>query len=351
VWKPLAFLGIAVTAAGLGFTWHAIADPNRAQAAASKMSFAVFETDADVPLSVDGYLISGSYLKQNTDHFVLTVRAGSSVPNSVVIVSDRPVQLTPANGEVGLPRVQEGTSSKAQAELYYLLFHPSASANTITAEFSAPSTVRIDNQHGSVLATLPSISGHTGPIVPGSSSSDLDLLVGYHLEQGKVYEDFPHRSPDTAGVTSYILFDTPAQLSVPKNLSITERLAGGATGLNRGDIKQDLPATGGVKGPDFVWQSDSGLSPTLIAVSRAAEQDYASDEFRSGVAFAISAAALIALLQEGPARLRGRRRRLAGAVPAEGTEGDPAAPADSGTAEPDDDDTGPEPATDGPPPA
>lgn len=321
MWKPLAFLGIAIAAAGLGFTWHAIADPNRAQAVPTNMSIAIYETDPGVPLSVDGYLIPAGHLAQESDEFYFTVRADSTAPNSVVIISNQPLDYSPYSGSgVALPSVQEA-SGDASASLHYLLFRPTTSSNTITAGFRAPGTVRIDGQDGDTAAALPSISGHAMSNIPGDP---LELMTGYRLEQDTVYEDIPHDSPDTSDIIPYTNVETPDQLRMPKSLTITERLIGGAEGLGRSDIKQDLPATGGVKGPDFVWQSDSGMSPTLVAVSRTSEQDYASDEFRSGVAFAISAAALIALLQEGPTRvLRRRSRRLAGAQAAEGDSGTP----------------------------
>jgi hypothetical protein len=310
VWKPLVFFGIAVTAAGLGFAWHAIADPNRAQAVPTPMSFAVFETNSDVPLYVDGHLLPGSCCALGKfDKFTLTVRPGSVAPNSVVLISNQRIQYSSSNGESILPGVKETTSGTASGILYYLVFHPTSSTNMLSAQFRTPETVRIDGVHGNIAAALPRISGGEPSDTPSDRPSDLAVQTGYRLVQGVVYEDFPHDGPDTSVETIYSPKSPGELLRMPKSLAITERLILGAEGLDRGDIKQDLPTTGGVEGSDFVWRSDTGISPTLIAVGRAAEQDYASDEFRSGVAFAISAAALIALLQEGPARISGLRGR------------------------------------------
>jgi hypothetical protein len=68
------------------------------------------------------------------------------------------------------------------------------------------------------------------------------------------------------------------------------------------------PTNGSLQGTSYDWTGGQSMEPTLTASDPAANQSRADDQFLAGVAFAVAAAAVIALVQELPRKLRRSRR-------------------------------------------
>ena len=69
------------------------------------------------------------------------------------------------------------------------------------------------------------------------------------------------------------------------------------------------PVNGSLQGLNFAWVGGTIMEPTVSASDPASVQARSNDDFLAGVALAVAAAALIALIQELPRRLRPARAR------------------------------------------
>jgi len=69
------------------------------------------------------------------------------------------------------------------------------------------------------------------------------------------------------------------------------------------------PMNGSLQGLNFAWVGGTIMEPTVSASDPASVQARSNDDFLAGVALAVAAAPLIALIQEPPRRLRPARAR------------------------------------------
>jgi hypothetical protein len=98
----------------------------------------------------------------------------------------------------------------------------------------------------------------------------------------------------------------------PKHLATSEYLLDAATHIAGADVKVNQPVGVAADNLAFAWRGSYGLSPFLETEDRKAEDQRNSSEFFAGIFLALTAAALIAFLQEWPNRFRfGRKRRAA----------------------------------------
>src|SRR5207247_2481884 len=89
----------------------------------------------------------------------------------------------------------------------------------------------------------------------------------------------------------------------PEKLTTTETIEGlGELPNARLDVV--APFNGAATSDRFSWTGSYGLSGVLVATDRGLQDKLANDEFLSGVALATSAAAVVALVQEGSDRIR-----------------------------------------------
>lgn len=95
----------------------------------------------------------------------------------------------------------------------------------------------------------------------------------------------------------------------PQHLTTVES-AQGLYPLTNLIVNVNEPANGIATADTYQWTGSYGLIGSLQAESRSDQEQRSNDEFYSGLAFATGAAALVALIQEGPDRIHRRRRIL-----------------------------------------
>ncbi|MFL6161288.1 MAG: hypothetical protein ACJ74U_03590 [Jatrophihabitantaceae bacterium] len=94
----------------------------------------------------------------------------------------------------------------------------------------------------------------------------------------------------------------------PTNPDTTEAIADVGEQILKSDLETDFPQNGGVMLDSFEWQNTNELAPELSAIDRSVRGRHDRDEFYSGLAFAISATAFVALIQETPDKWRRRHK-------------------------------------------
>jgi hypothetical protein len=127
--------------------------------------------------------------------------------------------------------------------------------------------------------------------------------VNYFPSKLNSAKNKPNRWTVEAGEPAKEVFWKPGHLNVAETLDVD------GFRYENAILKSFLPSDGHVDGSKAFWRGEDGMTPELVAVGRDLEERRSRDEFLSGVALATGAAALIALVQEGPDKLGVRRRR------------------------------------------
>jgi hypothetical protein len=270
----------------------------------------IYVSDPKVPVAVD----------------IETVRVGNHLESYLFARSATPVDMLlrsnvrnipPDNSPGARPKFHRIAESHGAAGYIYHV-PPALTQSEYDPRGPALAVFRLKSQFfvnddGSIQARLPEIAQlrsefTLSPIAATTSN-------GSGTEPSSVYFHPKLTDIELLGDTRPSSYKVPSDEPVkglfwdPQTLTSTEVLDGVADDISRSDVILNLPSNGRVQGGGFVWTAPGELSPVLSTTNRDLNDARGRDEFYSGVALATAAAALIALVQEGPERFRFWRRR------------------------------------------
>jgi hypothetical protein len=316
-WRAVALalvLGVCVV---LGLSWHVSARSTDLSSQGLGMGrfdldVAVFTENARITLSIDSKTFTHS------NHSFTNVSLEPSEPTRLLIVSSHAPSRILASRSNDTVRV--GDQYLTVVPRNYSPPTVRGSSTDVLLRFDSPER-SVSERHGVVVINLPAFE-----TAIGADSYPTYGFASRHAVPAvsEIYADPRPRTGVATGETNPRAYvgslpirqdlrpstgshpSTPrvmrALFWAPHSVKIADVATDAARTLSGVQIQTTNPFAPTTDAGDVVWRTTtSNLSPPrLVAVSRELQESKQRDEFLSGIALATGAAALIALLQEGP---------------------------------------------------
>ena len=319
-WRIPAFAAVFAVAVILGLNWISAGRTPR-DSLHRPQSLQVFVSDptANVNLSTVMVYQERSTHPQFLEELFLTVtpRTPGENVNWAVVSLGAPIDNgSTAELSYGTdPRVpaqrawvRYGTLAQLEGSPTVLMVDPLASENAYGHFIGGSSHIApvVLSQGGEFFAHLPAM-GLEPPPEPGVNM----LLAPERNSQNLIVDESPvvrsGAQPGTTNPLDYVIRQRNAEpigaaFSVPNNLGNNAflELPSHESSLINYHIDSVSPVDASLQGFSFAWVGGTTIEPTLSASDPNAVQSRADDDLFAGVALAVAAAALLALIQELP---------------------------------------------------
>jgi hypothetical protein len=338
--RPCLFAALTIVCVGLGIYFRVTAHATSPKIARSSDSIELFVSDpnAQAKLAVTAF----STLNDNEDHAYATVQLGvipsnpgenvrwairyRGYPNQLEI--DRPdifLKTLPDHGRY----IRQESGVLEQVTLITGDMHSldKPLPNYLSGDLLRPDMVEVANLNITNYENITKYeergTGEYSAHLPGIQNNWSYLPLPLIVEQSQilkkpiamVYEPVqtvpevnpngihpigPNGMPLPESYIAKMPGTDPIAYFRPKNLDITEALTTADTVMTNSQVTSMVPLDGQLQGTNLVWRSTGPLEPSISTTTIAYQEQKSTNDFYAGLAFATSAAAFIALVQELP---------------------------------------------------
>ncbi len=261
------YLKIEPSAPGLPVNWIATVNGPAQQAPSADGTYTLESTISPIP----------PYGEPLPPPSLITVLSGN-----LQTIQDRHLE-EPQSSQLGLTRVGQLTvfPFERSAVGQYAARYPSLEADALSSE-----RYQVD------VATAPLPPG-AAPQPAAFTPPILAISAPHPIGESSTFDAV---SPTERDYPTQPLVGAP--FFVPTDISTNELVLGGSELLRDSQTNSMVPSDAQERGDDLLWQATGALQPSISTTAIDYLETRSAHDFYAGIAFAVAAAAIIALLQE-----------------------------------------------------